>query len=89
VGIRAHTIEFVEPSAEDVSGENIFPCWLMWSSETPFRITLYLRLHQPAGGGEEFHLQAELFKEKWARFQERPYPLYVRLSPDALMLLQD
>jgi len=89
VGIRAHTIEFVEPSAEDVSGENIFPCWLMRSSETPFRITLYLRLHQPAGGGEEFHLQAELFKEKWARFQERPYPLYVRLSPDALMLLQD
>jgi molybdate transport system permease protein len=88
VGIRAHTIEFVEPSTAHISGENIFPCWLVRSSETPFRITLYLRLHQPAGGGDEFHLQAELFKEKWARFRERPYPIYVRLSPDALMLLE-
>src|ERR1700751_1583743 len=43
VGIRAHHIEFVEangPSAE----ENMFPSWLVRSSETPFRITLFLSL---------------------------------------------
>jgi ABC-type sulfate/molybdate transport systems ATPase subunit len=89
IGIRAHTIEFVESSAADVYGENTFPCWLVRSSETPFRITLYLRLHQLADSGEEFHLQAELFKEKWARFRERPLPLRVRLSPDALMPLDE
>jgi len=89
VGIRAHTIEFIESSVVDASGENVFPCWLMRSSETPFRITLYLRLHQPGGGQGDFHLQAEMFKEKWARFRECAYPLHVRLSPDALMLLQE
>jgi ABC-type sulfate/molybdate transport systems ATPase subunit len=89
VGIRAHRIDFVEPSAANTAGDNVFPCWLVRSSETPFRITLYLRLHQQSGGLSEFHLQAEMFKEKWAHFRGLPQPLHVRLSPDALMLLQE
>jgi ABC-type sulfate/molybdate transport systems ATPase subunit len=89
VGIRAHTIDFVEPSVAPAAGENIFPCWLARSSETPFRITLYLRLHQTTGEGSEFHLQAEMFKEKWTHFRDLPQPLQVRLSPEALILLQE
>src|SRR5205807_1676427 len=45
--------------------ENTFPCWLAQTSETPFRMTLYLRLHAPALNGDDYHLQAEVFKEKW------------------------
>jgi ABC-type sulfate/molybdate transport systems ATPase subunit len=89
LGIRAHTIEFIEPSAAHGSDENIFPCWLVRSSETPFRITLYLRLQQPASNNDEFQLQAEMFKEKWAHFHEYPQPLRVRLSPNALMLFHE
>jgi molybdate transport system permease protein len=89
VGIRAHTIEFVESSAPRSTDENIFPCWLVRSSETPFRITLYLRLNQPNGAGDEFHLQAEVFKEKWEHFRNRTYPLHVRLSPESLILLPE
>jgi molybdate transport system permease protein len=91
-GIRAHHIDFVEPSdaaTPAASAENIFPCWLARSSETPFRITLYLRLHQPTAQPGEHHLQAEVFKEKWERFRNRPQPWHVRLSPDSLFLLPE
>jgi molybdate transport system permease protein len=47
VGIRAHHIDFVESSAGGVTAENVFPCWLVRSSETPFRITLFLSLREP------------------------------------------
>jgi molybdate transport system permease protein len=34
-------------------------------------------------------LQAEVFKEKWQRFKDRPFPWHVRLDPDAVFLLPD
>ena len=93
VGIRAHHIDYAESSegtrgANDAgaAAENTFPCWLARTSETPFRITLYLRLHQPPKDSADFHLQAEVFKEKWQRFRDRPMPWHVRLSPDALFV---
>jgi molybdate transport system ATP-binding protein/molybdate transport system permease protein len=89
VGIRAHHIDFLEASTSEGTNENVFPCWLVRSSETPFRITLYLRLHQPPGNSAEYHLQAEVFKEKWERFRNRPLPWHVRLSPELLFLLPD
>ncbi len=92
VGIRAHHIDFAEPSnaaAVEAHGDNVFPCWLVRSSETPFRITLYLRLHQPPTESGEHHLQAEVFKEKWERFRNLPQPWHVRLSPDSLFPLPE
>jgi molybdate transport system permease protein len=108
VGIRAHHIDFVEPSATvgtNHARENVFPCRLVRSSETPFRITLYLRLGTPQEAGGEQHLeagvpaqlqgeirsglQAEVFKEKWQLFRDRPMPWHVRLSPDSLFLLRE
>ncbi|MGC2333129.1 MAG: sulfate/molybdate ABC transporter ATP-binding protein [Candidatus Acidiferrales bacterium] len=91
VGIRAHHIDFAEPSnaAAPETNDNIFPCWLVRSSETPFRITLYLRLHQAPAESGEHHLQAEVFKEKWEGFRNRPQPWHVRLSPDSLFLLPE
>ena len=71
VGIRAHHIDFAEAAIPGASTENMFPCWLVRSSETPFRITLFLKLHEPpSGDSPEFHLQAEVFKEKWERFRD-------------------
>ncbi len=91
VGIRAHEIDFVE-AGDRAPQENVLPCWLVRSSETPFRVTLYLSFRQPAGATDEaspFDLQAEVFKEKWQRFRERPLPWHVRLSPDSLFLTPD
>jgi molybdate transport system permease protein len=89
VGIRAHHIDFVEAANGSSVGDNVFPCWLVRLSETPFRTTLFLRLHQPGGNSTEYNLQAEVFKEKWERFRDRPFPWHVRLSPDSLFLLPE
>ncbi|HEV2617381.1 MAG TPA: sulfate/molybdate ABC transporter ATP-binding protein [Candidatus Acidoferrales bacterium] len=89
VGIRAHYVDFLEASSCVSSGANVFPCWLVRASETPFRITLYLRLHNPPDGSGEHHLQAELFKEKWLRMKQHPQPWHVQLSPESLMVLPE
>lgn len=89
VGIRAHMIDFLESSGANAPSDNVFLCRVVRSSETPFRITLFLRLQQSADNSDEPHLQAEVFKEKWERFRERPFPWHVRLSPDSLMLLPE
>jgi molybdate transport system permease protein len=90
VGIRAHYIEFIDSSATSGGAkENVFPCWLARSSETPFRVTLYLLLHQPPGTAGDSCLQAEVSKEKWQRFRDKPFPWRVRLSPDSLFLMPE
>ena len=88
-GIRAHHIDFVESWSDAGGEENVFPCWLVRSSETPFRITLYLRLHRPPDSSGEHHLQAEVSKEKWQLFRDRPFPWHVRISPEAIFLLPE
>jgi molybdate transport system permease protein len=88
VGIRAHYIEFPDSrDSQAANRENVFPCWLVRSSETPFRITLFLHLHAPPDSSGAFHLQAEVFKEKWQRFRDKPFPWHVRLAREALMPL--
>jgi molybdate transport system permease protein len=89
IGIRAHYIEFLESAPGGGWVENVFPCWLARASETPFRVTLYLRLHQPPCDAEDFHVQAEVFKEKWQRFRDRPLPWHVRFSPESVMALPE
>jgi ABC-type sulfate/molybdate transport systems ATPase subunit len=88
-GIRAHHIHFVESNGDAGTGENIFPGWLVRASETPFRVTLYLHLHQPPGRGGEYHLQAEVTKEKWKRLRDRPLPWQASLSADAIFLVRE
>jgi molybdate transport system permease protein len=88
VGIRAHHIDFLEARTGGDEPENVFPCWLVRTSETPFRETLYLRL-QPHGEEGAYDLQAEVFKEKWLRFRDVPCPWHVRLSPESLFLTSE
>jgi molybdate transport system permease protein len=85
VGIRAHHIDFMEARTGRDATENVFPCWLVRTSETPFRETLYLRF-RPHGEETAYDLQAEVFKEKWLRFRDIPCPWHVRLSPESLFL---
>jgi molybdate transport system permease protein len=89
VGIRAHHIEFLDQSRAAEVNQNVFPCWVSRSSETPFRVTLYLNLHRPTDLPSEHHLQAEVFKEKWEGFRNREEPLQVRLPPDSLFLMPE
>ncbi len=84
VGIRAHHLSFPDHPNQ----ENTFPCWLVQMSETQHRITLYLRMHRPAAGPQLYHLQVEIYKEKWASLKDRPFPWHVHLDPLKLILME-
>lgn len=85
VGIRAYQITFPQGNNQ----ENTFPCWLASTSETPHRMTLYLKLNESPAHSQDYHLQAEVFKDKWDTLKDRPFPWYVRLDPLRLMLTED
>ncbi|MCC5637707.1 molybdate ABC transporter permease subunit [Nostoc sp. CHAB 5844] len=85
VGIRAHQLIF----CHDSSQVNTFPCWLVRTSETPHRMTLFLKLHTAPNNSQDYHLQAEVFKEKWAQMKDQPYPWYVHLDPLRLILMDN
>jgi molybdate transport system permease protein len=89
VGIRAHHIDFPETAAEAAAEPNVIPCWIVRTSETPFRISLFLSLDPAHAEAGEAHLQAEVFKEKWERFRDRPQPWRVRLAPESLFAMPE
>ena len=89
VGIRAHYIDFLESTPGNTLSENVFPSWLVRASETPFRITIYLRLREPHADETAFDLQAEVYKEKWQRFRNIPCPWHMRLSPESLFVMAE
>ena len=84
IGIRAHQFIFTNDSSQ----ENTFPCWLVRTSETPHRMTLFLKLHSASKNSQDYHLQAEVFKEKWATMKDQAFPWYVRLDPLRLILME-
>lgn len=73
----------------DTPTENTFPCWLVQTSETPHRMTIYLKLNHPPQHLKDYHLQVELFKENWLLLSQIPSPWQIRLDRDRLFLLSD
>ncbi|WP_353735735.1 hypothetical protein [Okeania sp. SIO2B9] len=49
---------------------------------------MYLKLYQPAKNAFDYHLQAEVFKEKWREIKNRSFPWQVCLQPSRLLLLE-
>lgn len=84
VGIRAHQLTFSQNPTE-----NTFPCWLVQTSETPHRMTLYLKLHAPPTRLDDYHLQAELFSEQWESLKDTPFPWHIYLDPLRLFLMNE
>jgi molybdate transport system permease protein len=85
IGIRAHQIRIMPSHEPDL--ENTFPCWLASTSETPHRMTLFLKLNTEPIGTQDYHVQAEVFKEKWQAIKSHPLPWSVRFDPLRLILM--
>lgn len=85
VGIRAHQISIV-PNPNPAK-KNVFPCWLTSTSETPHRMTLFLKLNAAPTNLQDYHVQAEVFKEKWQAIKDHPLPWYVQFDPLSLILM--
>jgi len=84
LGIRSHQIAFQPPA----DAENVFPCWLVGSSEAPHEMTLYLRLHAAPRPGEPAHIQADVPKDLWRSLSLVPQPWPISLHPERLLLLE-
>ena len=85
VGIRAHQISVMPNS--DSNQNNTYPCWLTSTSETPHRMTLFLKFNSAPQDLQDYHVQAEIFKEKWQDIKDQPFPWNVRLDPLRLILM--
>ncbi|MDX2231358.1 MAG: molybdate ABC transporter permease subunit [Leptolyngbyaceae cyanobacterium bins.349] len=85
VGFRAHQFRFVTHPANLA---NTFSCWLVATSETPHRMTLFLKFNAPPTHAQDYHVQAEVFKEKWEELKPQTSPWWVQLDPLKLMLLE-
>jgi len=83
IGIRAHQISITANSDSD----NTYPCWLAATSETPHRMTLFLKFNSAPTDSQDYHVQAEVFKEKWNVIKDRPFPWQVQLDPARLFLM--
>jgi molybdate transport system permease protein len=84
VGIRAHQLRFIDHPNLD----NAFPCWLVATSETPHRMTVFLKFNTQPAHPQDYHVQAEVFKEKWQTLKQKPLPWFVQLEPLRLILLR-
>jgi ABC-type sulfate/molybdate transport systems ATPase subunit len=90
VAIRANHIRVrsMQNESEGIC-ENVFPCWLAAMTETPFRVTLDLRIGAPPESPSDFYVQAEIFKRDWESFGRLPQPWALELAADCLFLLPD
>jgi molybdate transport system permease protein len=90
VAIRANHIRVHSPQKLSLENcGNVFLCWLAAMTETPFRVTLDLRIGSPPASPADFHLQAEVFKQKWESFRDLPQPWAIELAADRVFLLPD
>jgi molybdate transport system permease protein len=90
VAIRAHHVRVHDTQKINLANSgNMFPCWLAAMTETPFRVTLDLRIGAPPVNPADFHLQAEVFKQEWESFRDLPQPWAVELAADRLFLMPD
>lgn len=90
IAIRANHVRVHAPQKLNLENSgNVFPCWLAAMTETPFRVTLDLRIGAPPSGPADFQLQAEVFKQEWESFRDLPQPWAIELAADRLFLLQD
>ncbi|MCR4434976.1 MAG: sulfate/molybdate ABC transporter ATP-binding protein [Clostridiales bacterium] len=85
MGIHAHHIRLAR--REDT--ENIFKCWPAFTSESPFKMTVYISVGRKPLSPEDYHLQWEIAKERWHELKDRPLPWDICLEPGKLMLLKD
>jgi molybdate transport system permease protein len=84
VGIRAHHLIFTK----DPHQVNTFPCYLVRTSETPHRMTVFLKLNSLGNHPHDYHLQGEIYKEKWVNIKDQPFSWYVHLEPLRLLLME-
>jgi molybdate transport system ATP-binding protein len=81
VGIRANYIR--KASSKDSS--NVFPCWVSFINEAPFKVTVYLSVGKKSMSSENYNLQWEISKEKWQMLKNKAQPWNIYLDPEKII----
>jgi|GEM_PF-5817873 len=68
--------------------KNTFVCRLAGVSETQHRISLFLKLHHPPKSRKDYHLQGEVYKQRWEELKNLPTPWYVSLKSLRLFMME-
>jgi molybdate transport system permease protein len=85
IGYRSHHLRFAPPQ----DAPNVFPCWVVETSEAPHEMTLYLRLHAAPATGDPHPIQADIPKDQWRTLSALPQPWRVQLDPERILLLEE
>ena len=56
-------------------------------TETQHRVSLYIKLHSAPQSPHDYHLQAEIYRDKWNSLRERPFPWTITLEPESLITM--
>lgn len=94
IGLRANhiivsdSIDKLKAYNENNTG-NIFDCWVVETSETPFRMTVYLSLKRNYEKDKSYQLQWEVTKEKWYGLKDIPQPWKVCMSKEKIFLVKE
>lgn len=82
MGIRAHMIEL----ALDEKKDNVFRCWLNYTSETPSRMIVYLAMEKETWRQGNHQIQWEITKQMWFELKDKPQPWKIRFNTDDLII---
>ncbi len=81
IGIRAHYLEIMV-DAEDI---NTFDCWVVFTGETLFRRSVYLKFSEPIGDEKDYHVLWDISKQEWDSVKDKPLPLKIRINPEKVI----
>lgn len=87
VGIHAHAIEVAPEAESDQNNDNVYKCWLNFTSESPSRMTVYLSLKNDTLERSKYHIQWEISKQMWSQLKDKPQPWNLRFSSDDLIII--
>jgi len=84
IGIRAHHIRMAE-NEED----NTFLCCPVYTSETPFRTLVYLKLKVEGNKTNDYELIWDLPSEEWEKIKNTPAPWNIFLDKDNIIFINE
>lgn len=84
-------VRIATPSSASVSfalGTNQAYCWPATHWLSPHQAVVLLKLHGPADGPTDYHLQAIVSRQTWNQLQQKPLPWTIYLPPQHLIALR-
>lgn len=84
VAIRAHYIYLED---EDYA-ENSYNCWVVYTSEKPFRTIVYLKLQEKPMNSEDYNLQWDITSKEWESIKDKPLPWKIGFNETDIILIE-